>query len=143
MTSDGDTLFKTGGDMATRMAAKEWAQTPLGVPSSWPQSLRAIVRVMLTFRFAMWMAWGPDLTFFCNDAYLPTVGLKRDWVIGSRSDKVWAEIWADIGQQRGSSSPSGYGRAPVHAPRPVRSPPPSCAPRRRRGNRRAPCRRRG
>jgi signal transduction histidine kinase len=52
---------------------------------------------MLTSRFAMWMAWGADLTFLCNDAYLPTVGLKRDWVIGSRSDKVWAEIWPDIG----------------------------------------------
>jgi PAS domain S-box-containing protein len=52
---------------------------------------------MLTSRFAMWMAWGPDLTFLCNDAYLPTVGLKRNWVIGSRSDKVWAEIWPDIG----------------------------------------------
>jgi hypothetical protein len=52
---------------------------------------------MLTSRFAMWMAWGPGLTFFCNDAYLPTVGIKRDWVIGSRSDRVWAEIWPDIG----------------------------------------------
>jgi hypothetical protein len=52
---------------------------------------------MLTSRFAMWMAWGPELTFLCNDAYLPTVGLKRDWVIGSRSDRVWAEIWPDIG----------------------------------------------
>ena len=52
---------------------------------------------MLTSRFAMWMAWGPELTFLCNDAYLPTVGLKRDWVIGTRSDKVWAEIWPDIG----------------------------------------------
>ena len=52
---------------------------------------------MLTSRFAMWMAWGPELTFFCNDAYLPTVGIKRDWVIGSRSDQVWAEIWPDIG----------------------------------------------
>jgi PAS domain S-box-containing protein len=52
---------------------------------------------MLTSRFAMWMAWGPELTFLCNDAYLPTVGIKRDWVIGSRSDRVWAEIWPDIG----------------------------------------------
>jgi hypothetical protein len=52
---------------------------------------------MLTSRFAMWMAWGPELTFLCNDAYLPTVGVKRDWVIGSRSDKVGAEIWPDIG----------------------------------------------
>jgi hypothetical protein len=79
------------------MRACPWDLTPLGTPDNWPASLRAIVRVMLTSRFAMWMAWGCDLTFLCNDAYLPTVGLKRDWVIGSRSDMVWAEIWPDIG----------------------------------------------
>ncbi len=79
------------------MRACAWNETPLGQPDDWPASLRAVVRVMLTSRFAMWMAWGADLTFLCNDAYLPTVGLKRDWVIGQRSDKVWAEIWPDIG----------------------------------------------
>ena len=79
------------------MRACEWRLTPLGASDTWPASLSAVVRVMLTSRFAMWMAWGPDLTFLCNDAYLPTVGLKRDWVIGSRSDKVWEEIWPDIG----------------------------------------------
>jgi PAS domain S-box-containing protein len=79
------------------MRACKWNATPLGDPNNWPASLSAVVRVMLTSRFAMWMAWGPDLTFLCNDSYLPTVGLKRDWVIGSRSDKVWAEIWPDIG----------------------------------------------
>ena len=79
------------------MRALDWSRTGIGEPATWPQSLRAVVRVMLTSRFAMWMAWGPELTFLCNDAYLPTVGLKRDWVIGSRSDKVWAEIWPDIG----------------------------------------------
>jgi hypothetical protein len=42
------------------------------------------------------MMWGPGHTFFCNDAYLPTVGIKRDWVMGARSDKVWAEIWPEI-----------------------------------------------
>jgi hypothetical protein len=45
----------------------------------------------------MWMAWGDDLTFFCNDAYLPTTGVKSDWALGARSDRVWAEIWPDIG----------------------------------------------
>ena len=52
---------------------------------------------MLDSRYAMWMLWGPELTFFCNDAYLPTVGIKGAWVLGSRSDKVWEEIWPDIG----------------------------------------------
>ena len=79
------------------MRACDWDATPLGSPVGWPSTLRAVVGVMLTSRFAMWMAWGPELTFLCNDAYLPTVGVKRDWVIGSRSDKVWAEIWPDIG----------------------------------------------
>jgi len=45
----------------------------------------------------MWMLWGPELTFLCNDAYLPTTGLKRDWVLGARSDRIWAEIWNDVG----------------------------------------------
>ena len=45
----------------------------------------------------MWMAWGPELTFLCNNSYLPTTGLKRDWVLGARSDRIWAEIWSDIG----------------------------------------------
>jgi len=86
-----------GGEMGARMRAHDWRATPLGPPESWPQSLKTIVRVLLDSRYAMWMAWGPDLTFFCNDAYLPTVGLKRDWVLGARSDQVWKEIWPDIG----------------------------------------------
>jgi len=86
----------TGG-IARMMRDRDWSATPLGEPEGWPQSLKTVIRIMLTSRYAMWMAWGPELTFFCNDAYLPTVGIKRDWVLGSRSDKVWEEIWPDIG----------------------------------------------
>jgi signal transduction histidine kinase len=85
------------GAMAARMRAHDWSSTPLGPPERWPQSLKTIVRMMLDSRYAMWMLWGPELTFFCNDAYLPTVGIKRDWVLGARSDLVWEEIWPDIG----------------------------------------------
>ena len=91
------TFLAGGGEMGARMRALDWSQTPLGSPDQWPQSLKTIVRVMLDSRYAMWMLWGPELTFFCNDAYLPTVGIKGDWVLGSRSDKVWEEIWSDIG----------------------------------------------
>ena len=86
-----------GGEMGARMRALDWTATPLGYPQHWPQSLKTIVRVLLDSRYAMWMLWGPELTFFCNDAYLPTVGIKREWVLGARSDKVWEEIWPDIG----------------------------------------------
>src|SRR5450755_800651 len=84
------------GEMASMMRDFDWASTDLGPPGSWPQSLKTVVRIVLTSRYAMWMAWGPNLRFFCNDAYLPTVGMKRDWVLGARSDKVWEEIWPDI-----------------------------------------------
>ena len=85
-----------GGESGARMRAVDWAHSALGSPHDWPRSLKTIVRMMLDSRYAMWMMWGPEHTFFCNDAYLPTVGIKRDWVMGARSDKVWAEIWAEV-----------------------------------------------
>ncbi|MFJ8691721.1 SpoIIE family protein phosphatase [Streptomyces roseolilacinus] len=46
----------------------------------------------------MWMAWGPDLTFFCNAAYRrDTLGQKYPWALGRPASEVWAEIWDDIG----------------------------------------------
>ncbi len=97
MNSDSLQFLNGGGDMGARMRTLDWTATPLGPPAHWPQSLKTIVRVMLDSRFAMWMLWGEAGTFFCNDAYLPTVGRKRDWVLGARADRVWEEIWQDIG----------------------------------------------
>ncbi len=46
----------------------------------------------------MWMAWGPELTFFCNAAYRKdTLGRKYPWALGRPASQVWAEIWNDIG----------------------------------------------
>ncbi|MEH3147401.1 MAG: response regulator [Methylobacterium frigidaeris] len=90
-------MFPGGGEMGARLRAYDWGTTPLGPVEGWPQSLCTAVRIMLSSRFAMWMAWGGDLTFFCNDAYRPTLGVKDAWALGSRSDAVWAEIWPDIG----------------------------------------------
>ena len=83
--------------MAARMRSFDWSKTPLGPVENWPLTLRTAIRIMLSSRFAMWMAWGPDLTFFCNDAYAPTLGLKQTWALGSPAASVWAEIWPDIG----------------------------------------------
>ena len=90
-------FLKGGGEMGALMRRHDWLATPLGAPSRWPQSLKTVIRILLTSRFAMWMAWGEDLTFFCNDAYRPTLGVKQGWALGASSRKVWAEIWPDIG----------------------------------------------
>ena len=52
---------------------------------------------MLGSRYAMWIGWGPELTFFYNDAYGPTLGTKHPWALGKPSREVWREIWNDIG----------------------------------------------
>ncbi len=87
----------TDGEMVALVRAHDWAATPLGPAEQWPQSLRAVVRLLLTSRFAMWMGWGPDLTFLYNDAYRRmTLGAKHPWALGRPAGVVWAEIWDDI-----------------------------------------------
>ncbi|MFO1468652.1 MAG: ATP-binding protein [Steroidobacteraceae bacterium] len=94
----GSTGFLAGGgEVGARLRRIDFSRTPLGPPDRWPQSLKTVVRIMLDSRYAMWMLWGPAHTFFCNDAYLPTVGIKRDWVLGAPADEVWKEIWPEIG----------------------------------------------
>ena len=89
---------RAGGALAKLVHDFDWAETPLGSSEEWPQSLKTVVRVMLTSRFAMWMSWGPDLTFLYNDAYAKmTLGKKHPWALGNPSQKVWEEIWDDIG----------------------------------------------
>ncbi|HEY4372474.1 MAG TPA: ATP-binding protein [Burkholderiales bacterium] len=95
--SDAPLFLHRGGEMGARMRTYDWASSPLGLPGTWPQSLRTIVRMMLDSRFAMWMAWGPEYIFFCNDAYLPTLGIKGEHALGARSNQVWAEAWPDVG----------------------------------------------
>ena len=89
-------VFAGGGEMGARMRDYDWASTPLGPTGTWPQSLRSAIGILLTSRYAMWMEWGPELTFFCNDAYEPTLGVKSAWAIGARIEHVWAEIWSDV-----------------------------------------------
>jgi signal transduction histidine kinase len=85
-----------GGDMVALIGALNWAATALGPRETWSKSLTTILQVMLTSRFQMWMAWGPDLTFLCNDAYTPTLGVKHPWALGKPASQVWSEIWPDI-----------------------------------------------
>ncbi len=90
-------LFAGGGALASLMASKDWANTPLGPPAAWPRSLQTVVRILLTSRYAMWLGWGSELRFFYNDAYAPTLGDKHPWALGSMASQVWAEIWPAIG----------------------------------------------
>ena len=85
------------GELSALVNDLDWSQTPLGPVEAWPQSLRTAVHILLTSRYAMWMAWGEKLTMLYNDAYRPTLGIKHPWALGSPASQVWTEIWRDIG----------------------------------------------
>ena len=96
--ADGLGPFAADAGIGRDLAAVDWAATPLGPPGRWPQSLLTAVSILLSSRFPMWLAWGPELTFFCNAAYRrDTLGRKYPWALGRPASEVWAEIWADIG----------------------------------------------
>ncbi|GIJ47853.1 histidine kinase [Virgisporangium aliadipatigenens] len=98
MTAPGTEVFAADPEVGADLAAVDWAATPVGPPDGWPQSLRTAVSILLASRFPMWMAWGPELTFFCNGAYRrDTLGRKYPWALGRPANEVWAEIWGDIG----------------------------------------------
>jgi signal transduction histidine kinase/DNA-binding response OmpR family regulator len=101
MQSGADTigeLFAASGKVGRDLSAVDWAATPIGLPSSWPQSLIRHIRMMMGSRFPMWMAWGPELTFFCNNAYRRnTLGNKYPWALGKPASDVWAEVWGEVG----------------------------------------------
>ena len=83
--------------MASLIGSRDWSATPLGAQHSWPQSLRTVLRILVTSRYAMWLGWGSDLTFFYNDAYAAmTLGAKHPWALGRPASEVWAEIWRDL-----------------------------------------------
>lgn len=75
----------------------DWSRTPLGPPEAWPSSLRTIVGLMLGSRFPMFIAWGDELRFIYNDAYAPILGTKHPAALGAPFERIWSEIWQDVG----------------------------------------------
>lgn len=89
-------FFPSAGLIGTRLAELDWSESPLGPPSTWPQSLRTVVDLLLQSKFPMFVAWGTDLGFIYNEPYAEILGSKHPEAFGGRFRDVWAEIWPDI-----------------------------------------------
>ena len=53
-----DRLFLGNSELAGLMRSHDWGDNPLGLPDSWPQSLKTAVRIMLTSPQPIWIGWG-------------------------------------------------------------------------------------
>ncbi|MGK7392713.1 MAG: ATP-binding protein [Candidatus Cyclobacteriaceae bacterium M2_1C_046] len=89
-------IFSGGGKMGELMSTIDWAETPVGPVSTWPLSLKMIVKMLLHSKFGMFLWWGPELVQFYNDAYRPSFGKsgeKHPKAMGQRGEECWGEIW--------------------------------------------------
>ena len=78
------------------IAAHDWSAHPLGPIEGWPVSLRSLLSMMLSCPTPMFLAWGPELRCFYNDAYRPLLGVRIAGSLGERFDVVWANIWEEL-----------------------------------------------
>jgi PAS domain S-box-containing protein len=85
--------------MAHLMRHYDWENTPLGHPRRWPDGLKVPLKMLLTSRFEMWLGWGPDLLFFYNDSYIPTLGMKHPSMLARPFREVWAEVYDEVADQ--------------------------------------------
>lgn len=86
------------GDDAFRDALrrKDWSQTAIGNPDSWPHALRNTVSLMLDSQFPMFVAWGPERNFLYNAAYVYLLEGKHPASLGEPVPKVWPELWSQV-----------------------------------------------
>jgi hypothetical protein len=84
-----------GGEMGKLIREKDWSQTPVGDITTWPQSLKTTLSILLNSRFPMFLWWGPELVCFYNDAYRPSLGIdgKHPSILGMPAKQAWTEIW--------------------------------------------------
>jgi PAS domain S-box-containing protein len=86
-----------GGEMGALMRALDWSRSPLGAPETWSQTLRMMVRLVLSNRMQMFLWWGPRFINLYNDASWPALGGKHPRSMGQPAADCWPEIWHIIG----------------------------------------------
>ena len=83
------------GLMAERIRTHDWASTPLGPSADWPQSLRAMVDLMLGAPGIAGVAWGPGLAVLFNDGFAALIGTDAGEALGRSFGAVWPQPEAD------------------------------------------------
>jgi len=94
-------LFAGPGEMRALCRAFDWSGTPLGPVTTWSQSLRTTVGIVLSSSNPMFLWWGPKLVQIYNDAYRPSLGLgaRHPQALGAFGRDFWTDIWEAIGPQ--------------------------------------------
>src|ERR1700691_3769061 len=87
------TLIAGNSELAARIRAHKWSESPLGPIEEWSETLLATVNLMLHSPFPTILAWGPEMVFLYNDAAISTLTVKHPSALGRRDRDVFDEAW--------------------------------------------------
>ena len=93
LTARVNHLITGQSEMAARIRAFKWSQTPLGPIEDWSETLLATVNLMLHSPFPTILSWGPEMVFLYNDAAISTLTAKHPKALGSLYHDVFPEAW--------------------------------------------------
>jgi PAS domain S-box-containing protein len=88
---DGQPFLAGDGEMAARIAAFDWTSS-LGPISSWPQSLKTTVGLLVHSPLPIVLLWGADGIMIYNDAYSVFAGGRHPQALGSKVREAWPEV---------------------------------------------------
>lgn len=93
-TNNKQYFLQGGGEMGTLIRSKDWSQTPLGSPDSWPSSLKTMVSIVLNNPVAMYIVWGKEYTQIYNDQYRYYLrNLQHEDGLGAPMEKNFPDVW--------------------------------------------------
>ena len=84
------------GEVRRLLRERDWSDSPLGPPDTWPPELATAVSMAVSSAFPMFVAWGADLCLLYNDAYIPILGDKHPRAFGQPFRAVWHEVWHEL-----------------------------------------------
>lgn len=100
-----------GGAMGQHVRDTDWSATPLGAYSTWPQSLRSALSLVLNAKGIAALYWGPDQWLLYNDAYGEALGDRHPAAFGRPMPDVLTDIAPVPGPQVAEVLSTGEGFA--------------------------------
>lgn len=89
--------FSGEGEIRALLRSRDWSGFSLGPPQAWPSPFKTVLQLMLDSRRPSCLAWGPELHFFYNDAYMEVLGQKHPAALVRPFWDVWPELKQDFG----------------------------------------------
>ncbi len=78
--------------MAALISAFDWSSTSLGPIDQWPESLRAVIGLLIRSPLPMVLLWGRDGYMIYNDSYSEFGGHRHPHMLGQKVRDGWPEV---------------------------------------------------